>query len=52
MFAQLRTVSLSSTNPKYSVAVLATNWTVVGIEPEPGTVVKSDQQVVLKVYKD
>lgn len=45
-------VSLSSANPKYSVVVLATNWTVVSIEPGPGTVVNSDDQIVVKVYKD
>lgn len=48
----LTDVSLSSANPKYSVVVLASNWTCVSIEPTPGTVVKSDDPVVVKVYKD
>ena len=48
----LTDVSLSSANPKYSVVVLASNWTCVSIEPAPGTVVKSDDPVVVKVYKD
>jgi hypothetical protein len=48
----LSDVSLSSSNPKYSVVVLASNWTCVSIEPAPGTVVKSDDPVVVKVYKD
>jgi PASTA domain len=45
-------VSLSSANPKYSVVVLASNWTVVSIEPAPGTVVNANDPVVVKVYKD
>jgi beta-lactam-binding protein with PASTA domain len=45
-------VSLSSSNPKYSMVMLASNWTCVSIEPSPGTVVKSDDPVVVKVYKD
>ena len=48
----LTDVSLSSSNPKYSVVVLASNWTCVSIEPAPGTVVMSDDPVVVKVYKD
>jgi hypothetical protein len=48
----LTDVSLSSANPKYSVVVLASNWTCVSIEPAPGTVVMSDDPVVVKVYKD
>ncbi len=48
----LTDVSLSSANPKYGVVVLASNWTCVSIEPAPGTVVKSDDPVVVKVYKD
>lgn len=48
----LTKVELASTNPEYSMVILARNWTVVGIEPAPGTVVKSDTPVIVKVYKD
>ena len=48
----LTEVSLSSANPKYSVVILASNWTAVSIEPPPGTVVSSGDPVVVKVYKD
>ena len=48
----LTDVSLSSANPKYSVVVLASNWAAVSIEPRSGTVVSSDDPVVVKVYKD
>ena len=48
----LTDVNLSSANPNYSVVVLASNWTCVSIEPPPGTVVESDDPVVVKVYKD
>jgi len=48
----LTDVQLASTNPEYSVVVLARNWKVVGIEPAPGTIVKSDTPVIVKVYKD
>jgi hypothetical protein len=47
----LTDVSLASANPKYSVVVLASNWTAVSIEPPPGTVVSSDDPVVVKVTK-
>jgi hypothetical protein len=33
----LTDVNLLSANPKYTVVVLASNWTVVSIEPAPGT---------------
>jgi beta-lactam-binding protein with PASTA domain len=48
----LTDVSLSSSNPKYSMVIMAANWTVVSIEPVAGTQVKSDDPVVVKVYKD
>jgi PASTA domain len=48
----LTDVSLSSANPKYSIVILASNWTAVSIEPPPGTVVGSGDPVVVKVYKD
>jgi PASTA domain len=47
----LTNVELSSANPKYSVVILASNWTVVSIDPAPGTVVKTDDTVVVKVTK-
>ena len=47
----LTDVVLASANPKYSMVLLVQNWTVVNIEPGPGTTVKSDDPVVLKVTK-
>jgi hypothetical protein len=47
----LTNVSLSSANPKYSMVIMAENWTFVSIEPAPGTVVKADAPVVVKVTK-
>ncbi len=47
----LTNVSLASANPNYSVVLLVRNWTVVGIEPAPGTVVRGDDPVVVKVTK-
>jgi hypothetical protein len=48
----LTDVSLSSSNPKYTVLVLAGSWAAVSIEPPAGTVVKADNPVLVKVYKD
>jgi hypothetical protein len=48
----LTDVSLSSSNPKHTVVVLASNWTVVSIESPAGTVVKEGDPVVVKVYND
>jgi beta-lactam-binding protein with PASTA domain len=48
----LTEVEFASANPEYSVVVLARNWTVTGIEPVPGTTVKSDGTVILKVFKE
>ena len=48
----LTKVELASANPKYSNVMLAKNWQVVGMEPAAGTTVKSDEPVILKVYKD
>lgn len=48
----LTDVNLASANPKYSNVILAKNWTVVSIEPPPGTVVAANDTVVVKVYKD
>jgi beta-lactam-binding protein with PASTA domain len=45
-------VELSSGNPKYSMVIVASNWTVVSTDPAPGSVV-SDlySRVVLRVTK-
>ncbi len=48
----LTNVELASTNPKYSMVIMARNWTVVGIEPAPGTTVAAGSPVIVKVYKD
>jgi len=48
----LTDVSLASATPKYSVVLLASNWTVVSIEPAPGTVVNSGDPVVVKATKE
>jgi beta-lactam-binding protein with PASTA domain len=48
----LTDVSLASANPKYSMVLLAKNWTVVSVEPAPGTVVKADDPVIVKVTKE
>jgi beta-lactam-binding protein with PASTA domain len=48
----LTNVELASTNPKYSVVVLARNWTCVSIEPPAGTVVQAKDPVIVKVTKD
>lgn len=48
----LTNVEFASANPKYSVVVLARNWTVTGMEPAAGTAVSAGDTVILKVYKD
>jgi beta-lactam-binding protein with PASTA domain len=48
----LKKVEFASANPKYGVVLLARNWTVTGMEPAGGTVVKAGDTVILKVYKD
>lgn len=48
----LTDVSLSSANPKYSMVLLPENWTVVSIEPAPGTQVSADEPIVVKVTKE
>ena len=47
----LTDVVMASANPEYSMVILAQNWTVVSVEPGPGTTVKSSDPVVLKVTK-
>jgi hypothetical protein len=48
----LTDVSLPSANPKYSMVLLARNWTVVSVEAAPGTVVKANDLVIVKVTKE
>lgn len=48
----LTDVGFASGNPNYSTVLLVRNWTVVAMEPASGTVVKSDDPVILTVYKD
>jgi beta-lactam-binding protein with PASTA domain len=47
----LTDVTLSSANPKYSMVIDYSNWTVVSIEPAAGTSVDADDPVVVKVTK-
>jgi hypothetical protein len=44
-------VDLASATPKYQNVFVPANWTVVGIEPAPGTTVDAGDTVVLKVTK-
>lgn len=48
----LTDVTLASANPKYTMVLVAANWTVVSMEPPPGTVVQSNDPVVVKVTKE
>ena len=47
----LTNVTLASANPKYTMVLAPENWKVVSIEPTPGTVVSSNDDVILKVTK-
>ena len=47
----LTKVELASSNTKYSTVEVPKDWKVVGMEPGAGTVVKSDQSVIVKVVK-
>jgi beta-lactam-binding protein with PASTA domain len=47
----LTDVTLSSANPKYSMVLNYSNWTVVSIDPAAGTSVDADDPVVVKVTK-
>lgn len=47
----LTNVELSSATSKYQNVWVAANWTVVSIEPAPGTTVSASDTVVLKVTK-
>jgi beta-lactam-binding protein with PASTA domain len=44
-------VEFASATPKYQNVFSPANWTVVSIEPAPGTTVSSTDTVVLKVTK-
>ncbi|MCV6967180.1 hypothetical protein BST27_11945 [Mycobacterium intermedium] len=44
-------VELASATPKYQNVFVPANWTVVGVEPPPGTSVSAADTVVLKVTK-
>ncbi|WP_445168777.1 hypothetical protein ACTXG7_05295 [Mycolicibacterium sp. Dal123E01] len=47
----LTNVDLASANPDYSNVFLPKNWTLVSIEPAPGTEVQASEPVVVKVTK-
>ena len=47
----LTKVELASSNSKFSTVEEAKDWKVVGMVPGAGTVVKSDEAVVLKLFK-
>jgi beta-lactam-binding protein with PASTA domain len=48
----LTNITLSSANPKYQNVFVPANWTVVSIEPAPGSTVKSSDDVIIKVTKE
>jgi beta-lactam-binding protein with PASTA domain len=48
----LTKVELSSSNPKYSMVLRASNWTVTSIDPPPGTQVGASDPVIVKVTKE
>lgn len=47
----LTNIDFASATPKYQNVFAPANWTVVGIEPSPGTTVNSTDMVILKVTK-
>jgi PASTA domain len=47
----LTSVELSSANPKYKSVWVASNWTVVSTDPNPGCVVGHDNLVTVYVTK-
>lgn len=47
----LTKVELVSSNAKYSTVDQPKDWKVVAVEPGAGTVVKSDQPVIVRVVK-
>jgi hypothetical protein len=44
-------VELASATSKYQNVFVPANWTVVGIEPDPGTTINGGDTVILKVTK-
>ena len=48
----LTKVELSSSNPKYSMVLRASNWTVTSIDPPPGSQVSANDPVIVKVTKE
>lgn len=47
----LTNVELSSSNTENSTVEIAKDWKVIGMQPGAGTVVKSDQPVIVSVVK-
>jgi hypothetical protein len=47
----LTNVTLASATSKYTMVLAPQNWTVVSIEPAPGTAVSSTDTVIVKVTK-
>jgi hypothetical protein len=47
----LTNVDLASANPDYSNVFVPKNWTLVSIEPGPGTQVQASDPVIVKVTK-
>ena len=47
----LTKVELSSSNPKYSMVLVPSNWTVTSIDPPPGSQVSANDPVIVKVTK-
>jgi hypothetical protein len=44
-------VELASSNAKFSTVLEAKDWKVVGMVPSAGSVVKSDEPVIVEVIK-
>ncbi|KMV23313.1 hypothetical protein ACT16_06445 [Mycobacterium heckeshornense] len=45
-------IQLVSANPKYQIVLRAANWTVVSVDPPPGTAAATDSPVIVKVTKE
>jgi beta-lactam-binding protein with PASTA domain len=50
--ARSKLEKLGLTNVKPSSVIQAANWTVVSMDPAAGTVVRSDDPVIVKVTKE
>jgi hypothetical protein len=44
-------IDFASSTPKYQNVLVPANWTVVGIEPAPGTAANAKDSIILKVTK-